>query len=266
MLKNKYSLANCNKLDNMNNFELSNCNGLDESILNAIGLNIPNFEYSSADGEDEAEYEDEESVEYEESDASEAGGVDEADLPKFRQLVRAKKLEYKAKYGKAHFGKQKKCQNVKVPCPTWKNPLKMCDKKVCVDVPKFITGWRKQWRKFKQQGGLAQLKQQSKGAAPIPAPVNTTTPSTTGGVAPSGISKLKPKLIKKINMEKVSVRDSKGATSKEESIETKATESVSDKSMVDDDGKILGMSKPLAIGLGIVLVVGGFLAYKKFSK
>lgn len=260
MLKNKYSLSNCKKLENMGQLDLLNSSGLDESILNAIGQMTPNFEYSSsADGE-EAEYEDEENVEYEETDSIEAGGVPEQDLPKFRQLVRAKKLDYRAKYGKAHFGKQQKCTNVKYPCPTLKSPLKMCTKKVCVDVPKFVSGWRKEWRKFKQQGGLAQLKQQAKGASPVTTPVTTPVAQTTSGSSSqSGISKFKPKLIKNIKVENVSVGDSDSRSS-DEVVEEKTSK---DKMSDSGDDKIFGMPKNLFyVGLGLV-ALGGIYIYVK---
>lgn len=137
---------------------------------------------------------DQESVEYEDSDAVDAGGVSDADMPTFRQLVRAKKTELKAQYGKGHFenktaykkvciggfnGTHQQCKSVPYPCPTAKEPLKKCYKQVCINVPTWdpnvncndvpypevtwIPGWRKQWRIFKRDGGLAQLKMKSQG-------------------------------------------------------------------------------------------------------
>lgn len=137
---------------------------------------------------------DQESVEFEDSDAIDAGGVSDSDMPSFRQLVRAKKLELKAQYGKGKFnigtkrvctggfnGTHQECKNVPYPCPTIQNPLKKCDQRVCVNVPtwdpkggacndvpdplnvSWIPGWRKQWRIFKRDGGLAQLKMKAKG-------------------------------------------------------------------------------------------------------
>ena len=82
---------------------------------------------------------DEDSVEYE-GEEYEAGGIDFCASPRFRQLVRQKKLELKAQYGKGH----------------WYD--KLGDGKA----PQWIPGWRKKWREFKHAGGLAQLKLQSK--------------------------------------------------------------------------------------------------------
>lgn len=150
-----------------------------------------NIGWRSASGESEAENED--SVEYE-SEASDpslqdADPLDESEMPKFRHLVRAKKLEMKAQYGKAHFqtstGTKQVCVNV--PYTKWDpniNCVKIGKKTKCLGgfiggtrreckdikypVITWVWGWRKKWREFKKQGGLAQLKRQSQGLDPIP--------------------------------------------------------------------------------------------------
>lgn len=165
--------------------------------MHAGGLESSSFfkEESRATGDDiDDSQDDQESVEFEDSDAADAGGISDADMPSFRQLVRAKKLELKAQYGKGHFdnktaykrvcaggfnGTHQECKNLPYPCPTFQNPLKKCDKRVCVNIPtwdsnincndvpypeiSWIPGWRKQWRIFKRDGGLAQLKMKAKG-------------------------------------------------------------------------------------------------------
>lgn len=150
-----------------------------------IHYKAPTRLWTNADGEEE--FEDEESVEPEGEDAMvEEEFVDE-ELPKFRQLVRAKKMELKAQYGKAHVGTKPKviqvpatCYktvSVPYPCPTFREPLKTCyknsnvpypcTKDQTIQVPTWVWGWRKKWREFKQSGGLAKLKMVSKGMADI---------------------------------------------------------------------------------------------------
>ena len=168
--------------------------------MQAGGLESSSFlgfrkEESRVTGDDiDDSQDDQESVEFEDSDATDVGGVSDADMPTYRQLVRAKKLELKAQYGKGHLdtktaykkvcvggfnGTHQECKNVPYPCPTFQNPLKKCDKRVCVNVPtwdsnincndvpypeiSWIPGWRKQWRIFKRDGGLSQLKMTSQG-------------------------------------------------------------------------------------------------------
>jgi hypothetical protein len=252
MLRYKYSLANCNKLDNMNSLDLLNIEGLDESIL--VGGNIFDVTYSSASGEDG----DEDSVEHENEEA-EVGGVESADLPRFRSLVREKKLSMKAQYGKGHY----------VVTETWRNSPSV-GSAVSVFVAfahpkktKWQSGWRKQWKNFKQQGGLAQLKQQAKGLAPIPTPTpipSTITP-TTGlpkkrlSVIPSGLEAIKaPDSKGKLSDSEPTTDDSGTTTGRMKAPETPIT-----------DDKILGMPKTVFyIGLGVVALVGGIIVYKKF--
>ena len=74
--------------------------------MQAGGLESSSFfmEESRATGDDlDDSQDDQESVEFEETDATEAGGVSDAEMPTFRQLVKAKKLELKAQYGKGRF-------------------------------------------------------------------------------------------------------------------------------------------------------------------
>jgi len=217
-----------------------------EVANSSFGSEIANKRYSSVEG-DEQELEDEESVEYEGEDTE--VGVPEADLPKFRTLVKNKKLEMKAQYGKGHMKATTKqeCNTVKVPCPTFSQPFKTCDKRVCVNVPsvQWVWGWRKKWREFKQQGGLAQLKQQAKGLAPVVpvAPVVVAIPGATA-ISPGGLAKNQKKKTETTSNDK--------ATTATDVVATPVVETKS--------------KKPLYIGLGVLLLIGGIWAYKKYAK
>ncbi len=174
---------------------------------------------------------DEDSTEYENED-SEIGGIEEAQLPTFRELVKAKKNELKSQYGKGHFsigecgpppvrlsyapqvripkvtipncfwydkpkdGKlpEWKCDGVKVVNPGVQNEeaYASADERFKADKAKWdqcradnkgiwVSGWRKEWRKFKQAGGLGQLKQQAAGvgipeSVPVPPTQRPTGP------------------------------------------------------------------------------------------
>ena len=154
--------------------------------------------YHNAEGEPETENED--YTEYEGEEAETDGGVEADALPKFRQLVRMKKLEMKAQYGKAHIGSRRECKQV--PYPGFKKQCKKVGKKnvcinvpttlykeVCVNIPVWVPGWRKKWREFKRSGGLAQLKMQAKGLAPLQFPGQTLINTGTGepiAIGPKG--------------------------------------------------------------------------------
>lgn len=174
-----------------------------------IHYKAPTRLWTNADGEEE--WENEESVEPENEEAYVEEPFAEEELPKFRHLVRAKKLEYKAQYGKAHAGTRRECKIVSVPSTCYKRVCAfgkcadvaypcMKNQEVCVNIPTWTWGWRKKWREFKQAGGLAQLKMQSKGMMPPP---NTTTTTPTGNPPRGGgrnvgnteeLVKLDPKL------------------------------------------------------------------------
>lgn len=277
----------------MRNLDLLNADGLDESLIQPL---YSKELYSYADG-DEQEYEDEDNTEYEneESEYESEGGDDitAAELPKFRELVRNKKLELKAQYGKAKISVfecgikplNPDIAHPNVPC-IWdcsksKNTNKDCCAKNRQQAEKradqrtkianwercrsenkgiIVWGWRKRWRDFKRAGGLAQLRMQSKGLAPIPSstPSIVTPPST---VIPNTSTPQKPKKLESIKGEKLI------SVPKKLNIDfSKIKDGLRTSKPNEDSDKIFGMSKGLAIGLGIALAIGGFLAYKKFSK
>ena len=131
---------------------------------------MPSESSSYTEGEDG----DENSVE---GEGEESGlGIEVADLPRFRQLVREKKLKLKAQYGKAYVVVTSQWNVLGIKGPgvgektSWQNLVLWPNK------TKLVHGWRKQWKNFKSSGGLSQLKSQSKGLTPIP---TTTTPPTT---------------------------------------------------------------------------------------
>lgn len=335
----------------MRNLDLLNADGLDESLIQPL---YSKELYSYADG-DEQEYEDEDNTEYEneESEYESEGGDDitAAELPKFRELVRNKKLELKAQYGKAKISigecgiqpiRTESKYNPQVRIPKIYSPFKDCGlnpdlrpeyfptfcawdcskdkntgKDCCVTNRNkrnnkaaawaeysscrdgqgkllnsglenedawaraqdrfnadndawrrcrsenkgiIVWGWRKRWRDFKRAGGLAQLRMQSKGLAPIPSstPSIVTPPST---VIPNTSTPQKPKKLESIKGEKLI------SVPKKLNIDfSKIKDGLRTSKPNEDSDKIFGMSKGLAIGLGIALAIGGFLAYKKFSK
>ncbi|MSP70024.1 MAG: hypothetical protein EXR20_07110 [Bacteroidetes bacterium] len=131
---------------------------------------MPSESSSYTEGEDG----DENSVE---GEGEESGlGIEAAELPRFRQLVREKKLKLKAQYGKAYVEVTSQWNVFGIKGPgvgektSWQNLVLWPNK------TKLVHGWRKQWKNFKSSGGLSQLKLQSKGLTPIP---TTTTPPTT---------------------------------------------------------------------------------------
>lgn len=219
-----------------NDLELSNIDDLDESVLNAVGVNYD--EYSYVDGEDG----DEDSVE-DEGEAAEVGGLTDEELPKFRQLVREEKLKFKAKYGKSRI----KTEWVK--------------NRFGIKYPKITRtkGWRHHWKNWKRSGGLAKLKQFAKGQI---ATRPTTPADVTPAAAPSTTSATRPPatVTQKAQL-------GEGTTTATPTSTQSADESVPEKSAQDDDNKILGMPKGLAIGLGIaILAIGGVVVYKKMIK
>lgn len=270
--------------------ELLNADGLDTSVSKRYSQD---YSYSSADGESPDG--DEESVEYEYED-SEVGGVEPADLPKFRSLVRAKKVALKNQYGKGHFKNEsstsRECKTIKVPqgytdrqCRTILRKevcvnvpkVRMVDKEVCVNVPHvkivWVSGWRKKWKEFKQAGGLKDFKAQSKGLAPlspvVPAPTPTTNPAsvpTPSNVVFSNNSKINRKaVLDKREQEKnnpSSTSTTKGTDSKSPSEEgSEEVESTTEKK------KFLGMPKAVGIAVVVLGVAAiGFGVYKFIKK
>jgi hypothetical protein len=102
--------------------------------------------------------------------------------------------------------------------------------------------------------------------APTPAPETLSAPAP----APSGVIKsgaIFSKANIKTRAESGSVAEAeKAAEESAESAEDKTESKTSEKTETETD-KILGMPKMVAYGLGAVIVlVGGFIAYKKFKK
>lgn len=260
--------------------EISNIGGIDDDLREKM---FPE-EDSGVDGGDGG---DEEITDYE-GEESEVGGVPSPDLPRFRDLVKGKKLELKAQYGKGHFKNEsyttRDCKNVPYPCPTWKEPLKVCYKEVCVNVPHirvvWVAGWRKRWREFKQQGGLAQLKQQSQGTAPVNTAPSTTPPPVSN--PPVGIrniiaaTELDTAVLihpRKTLVDAVKQDTTKQETGTEQGIKSSEQSSPeqskpsSESTSTTEGKKFLGM--PMGVGIGVT-VVGvaalGFVAWKLLKK
>lgn len=257
-----------------------------QSKFDNSNLDLTNMiEYYSADG-GEQEYEDEENTEYEGEDYE---GVEEPDLPRYKDLVRNKKLELKAQYGKAHFTSERKCQTIRVPqaytereCKTIFGKqvcinipkVRMVDQEVCAQVPKFVWGWRKKWREFKQQGGLSQLKMQSKGLAPIISPITlppvTNYPTTTSGLNNPVVGTpnvIPAKTVSTRVFDKTKTKQSlQGNIIKGKSSASTSESDLGETSTSKKD-KFLGM--PKNIGIGVTVVVGSIMifgAYKLLKK
>jgi hypothetical protein len=175
----------------MQTFDTLNANLLDSDLLNVKSKNHNLYYSADGDAEGEREFENEDNIEAEGEESQASGGVPFQDLITFRRLVREKKSQLKAQYGKAYIDNrsttERKCNTVQVPYTNW-NPNINCTKilgkkvcvggfiggtreeQVCVNVPKlrlvWVSGWRKKWREFKRNGGLEQLKLQAKGLIP----------------------------------------------------------------------------------------------------
>lgn len=277
----------------------SSADGLETGEYEASDDEKTDSDIDSSDygSEDEQESEDEDNTDSEESDEE---GVDEQDLPKFRNLVRNKKLELKAQYGKTRIVMKKKCKKVKLPkayterecksfCTAWytltrdghhagdcKNREEVCvnvpkvrmvEKNVCIKIPKKQWGWRKRWREFKKNGGLAQLRLKAKGLNPPPiSSPSTTTYSTNAQVTttPTSIVINKPFVIKTPNkkLEMSNQPDKFGKGKKEDK---EVTSSSKENSSETSEKKFLGSKLSYGIGAAVVLAIGT-LAYFKLRK
>ena len=250
---------------------------------------------SEASAEGEVETENEDYTDYENEETEVEGGVPQADLPRYRDLVRNKKLELKAQYGKAHIERTTRevCVNVpytnwdsnincKEVCVKWNLRLECQERKnkclggfiggtrrECTNVPHFswVSGWRKQWREFKRNGGLAQLKLQSKGLLPS-TPTQPTQPRPTlFGAILTTTAELNPlRSVRKLE-EDVPVNDDDNTTdddSNDDITDSSRTGKKNKKTSSTTDDKILGMPKDVAIGLGVaVVLIGGFALIRK---
>jgi len=202
----------------MRDLDVINADLYDEQLFN-IGTNaiaFNNYPYFNFDGEQE--WENEENTDYENEEVEVDGGVPQSDLPRYRDLVRNKKLELKSQYGKGYFSIGE-CGIKPLPpetilnmpclwdCSKEKNASKDCctfnanqaEKRAnrrqqilnwenCRAINKgiWVWGWRKKWREFKRDGGLAQLKLQSKGL--YNPPVDNASPNVFGSVERLGAS------------------------------------------------------------------------------
>lgn len=284
------------------NFDNSN---LDDSLLHSMG------KFSSADGEEEErEYEDEDNIEYEneesEYEASVGDDIPANELPKFRELVRNKKLELKSQYGKAKIsvfecGVKPLNPDIRYPnvpciwdCSKSKNYGKDCCAKNREQAQKraeqrdkiaawekcrtenkgiIVWGWRKRWRDFKRTGGLAQLRMQAKGLTPIPTPSSSTpsivTPPSTIIPNTSSANVINKPLVIKMPSKKLvkSERLDKFGKGKKGAEEAASSTKENGTESDSSEKKFLGMPKKVGIA---VAIVGGlalaFGGYKLYVK
>jgi len=279
--------------------DLINSNLLNDDLIPNNKYYKNNFYNASGDSESnpegEAEYENEDYTEYE-NEESEIGDTTETDLPKFRTLVRNKKLELNTQYGKAHIEKTTREVCVNVPytkwdsnincsnvCVKWNWKLECTERKEkclggfiggtrreCANVPyfKWVSGWRKKWREFKRNGGLAELKLQSKGLLPINTPniiqqpIQAKPSRRFALMAEEAV--INPlflqKAIESSSDEDYNKNEDKPATDYDV-VETEKRASNT------DNNKILGMPKDIAITVGVVvLALGTFAIIRKIMK
>lgn len=303
----------------MQTFDTLNANLLDSDLLNVKSKNHNLYYSANGDAEGEVEYENEESIEDEGEESQVSGGVPFQDLIRFRQLVREKKAQLKAQYGKAYIDNrsttERECKTVQVPktrmvdkevcinvpytrwdaninctkvfgkevcaggfiggtnreCRNVPTPQVYTEaEEVCVNVPKlrlvWVSGWRKQWREFKRNGGLEQLKLQAKGLAPTITPIfqpNLVDEQIDNKIEDDGITNEDE--LSETETETNEIEDSdeiKPKTKPKRKPKTKKPTSVSAKKISSD--KIAGIPNEVIIGLAVAFVlVGGYLIINK---
>ena len=282
-----------------------------------VGQNAPNnFEssyrngyYSESSYDDLDDSKDDQENTEPEGEAGEVGGVEETQqLPCFRELVRAKKKELKAQFGKGRFrigecglipfrenvtkyspivrmGESRTCIGWGVSCskkclgiccgPTTCNnwavipgntqaydnasarfsqdlaAWKECEKG-------WIPGWRREWRKFKKDGGLNEFKKQSvrciSGTAISDQPIRTPDEVVPPIVVPTPAPAPAPKVIKGLTREELLARINA------------ARNQANQRNAIEDDGKDKTKSYIMFGIVAVILIAGGFYIYKTLKK
>lgn len=181
--------------------------------------------YYNSDGMDSEETENED---YVESEPEDEVGIPSDILPKYRQCIKERKIEYKAKYGKS--------------------------KLIRLIPPKFSRGWRYFWRKNKFQERI-NCRAKSQG---------TYTPET-GGVPAGEFLGIKKK--DKISGGKTAINDTKNIqTSQKNSVNTPSGSSEISSNISDAPMEVMGsnLKKNMVILIGAVAVIGvGAFIYLK---
>ncbi len=147
--------ANVKSLDTVFNFNLDSNSSVNESYLNA-------------DGDDNTG-----EANTTEPTADDESGVDAEDLPKYRQLVREKKIALKVQYGQGRYVVTSSFGNHKVG-----DSVSFATAQLHMNKTKWTRGFRYYWKQFKNSGGKSTLKQQAKSLTPT----TPTTPTTTTSV------------------------------------------------------------------------------------
>lgn len=288
-----------------------------------VGKNAPNnfessfqgyYGESSATGDDLDDSNDnQDDTDGDEGEAGEVGGIEETQqLPCFRELVRAKKKELKAQYGKGRFrigecgvkpfrenvtkynpivrsGESRTCIGWgSAPCVNWTNlPFKgrLCigwgsapcnnwavipgntqaydnaSERFSQDLAAWnscekgwIPGWRREWRRFKKDGGLNAFKQQSVSCilgtaisdqpiippdGLVPAPAPTPTPISPARMTAAQLLALRAR---------------------------NQAENQSQRMSIEDDGKDKTKSYIMFGIVAVILIAGGFYIYKTLKK
>jgi hypothetical protein len=121
----------------MQTFDTLNANLLDSDLLNVKSANHNLYYRADGEAEGEREFENEDNIEAEGEESQVSGGVPIQDLITFRRLVREKKSQLKAQYGKAYIDNrsttERECKTIQVP------KTRMVDKRQCINVP--YTNW-----------------------------------------------------------------------------------------------------------------------------
>jgi hypothetical protein len=296
----------------MQTFDTLNANLLDSDLLNVKSANHNLYYHADGDAEGEREFENEDNIEAEGEESQVSGGVPFQDLITFRRLVREKKSQLKAQYGKAYIDNrsttERECKTIQVPktrmvdkrqcinvpytnwnpninctkilgqevcaggfiggtreeCTTIKVPEVYTEaEQVCVNVPKlrlvWVSGWRKQWREFKRNGGLEQLKLQAKGL--IPTTIETQTPiDETENEITDDVSNE----VEEISNDEVSSDETTTGGVKPKPKKKKKKKPTKISSAKISSNKTSGVPNEVIIGLAVAFVlVGGFLLINK---
>jgi hypothetical protein len=218
-------------------------------FYNAIGYTYDNQRYHNSTGDDGNEN----NFDFEPGDAPPEGEIG-IDMPKYRQMVKAKKLEFNSKYGRGYWttrdGKKKYPPQIFIGW-NWK----------------WTPGWRRKWKEFKASGGLKAIKLACK--------TGDTSAMSTKGIMLSQVNPFTNRTEShtpaewQVIFDKYNRQNSGGGRGSITSTNNDSVISDTGISSTEEGTKILGM-KPVVIyiilGVLVLGVVGWIFWGKKISK